>query len=292
LLLASELGHDDIVRRLLAAGASVNLPNGRGATALMFAASRGHAPVVQTLLRAGGEPALVSKHGNTALISAIVGEDMEVFRTVLPLVPVDVGPVGRTPLIMACERRQEEMVKMLLEAGADPNQHDGRGRPVLHYAIAPENPALVELLLSGGASASCIDASAGGRSALHIVANAFEVEAAVAIMQSLLDRGADPRWRDVKGRTPLHEMAMNGRCELAEVLLAWKADVNARDAEQCTPLMFAVKHMKVPMMDLLADNGADLDAVDSGFRTLEEIARRARGAEWARLVGEWIEDRR
>ena len=53
---------------LLQRGASVNLQNYDGLTALMAAAAQGHTSSVQVLLDAKADASLQTKHGHTALI--------------------------------------------------------------------------------------------------------------------------------------------------------------------------------------------------------------------------------
>jgi hypothetical protein len=55
-----------------------------------------------------------------------------------------------------------------------------------------------------------------------------------------LDAGADVNAKD-DGWTPLHIAALNGRKEVAELLIANDADVNAKDVANETPLDFAIK---------------------------------------------------
>ena len=49
------MGHLEVVRALIAAGADVNLPNKDGLTALILAAKKGHLEVVQVLIAAGAK---------------------------------------------------------------------------------------------------------------------------------------------------------------------------------------------------------------------------------------------
>ena len=60
------MGHIDVVKLLLARGASVDLQNSVGGTALMLAAESGNINTVWTLLRAGADPEARNEHGVTA----------------------------------------------------------------------------------------------------------------------------------------------------------------------------------------------------------------------------------
>lgn len=82
-------GHQNVVRTLLQAGANVEDHNENGHTPLMEAASAGHVPVAKTLLEHG---AGINTHSNEFKESA---------------------------LTLACYKGHLEMVRFLLEAGAD-----------------------------------------------------------------------------------------------------------------------------------------------------------------------------
>jgi ankyrin repeat protein len=74
-MFASEGGHADVGKLLVASGARVNAVATNGATALMFAAEGGHADVVKLLLAAGANVNAVAKNGDTALRLASRGDD-------------------------------------------------------------------------------------------------------------------------------------------------------------------------------------------------------------------------
>ena len=67
---AAGYGHLAMVRELLKRGASVDLPNSLGGTALMGAAFHGHLSIVLVLLQHSANPDLQALDGVTALMSA------------------------------------------------------------------------------------------------------------------------------------------------------------------------------------------------------------------------------
>ncbi len=70
LMIASNHGHDKIVKMLLAEGAKVDAKNNNGMTALMFASKNGHDKVVTMLLAEGAEVNAKGINGMTALAYA------------------------------------------------------------------------------------------------------------------------------------------------------------------------------------------------------------------------------
>lgn len=100
-LLAGAEGRLEILRLTLLHGADLKSTNRYGGTALIPACERGHVEVVKTLLQAGVDPNHVNKLGWTGLLEAILLSDG--------------GP------------RHQEIVRLLIDAGADVNLADADG---------------------------------------------------------------------------------------------------------------------------------------------------------------------
>jgi uncharacterized protein len=122
---ASALGDLETVRKLVAANPSaVNSFAADGFYPLGLAAFFGHRAIVEFLLKNGADVKMAAR--NSQEVTALHG---------------------------AVARRDVEIARMLLVAGADPNARQERGFVPLHDAAANGNVALVELLLKHGARA-------------------------------------------------------------------------------------------------------------------------------------------
>lgn len=97
-----------------------------GETALHIVVKRGDTRYTSYLLAKGANPNLKDNAGNTPLLVAIDRG----YTSLLPILIKGkanvnfVGDGGQTPLIKAVLRRDEEMIRALLEAGADPDRKD------------------------------------------------------------------------------------------------------------------------------------------------------------------------
>lgn len=80
-----------------------------------------------------------------------------------------------------------------------------------------------------------------------------------AIVQLLLDKGADPHAKDEQNDTALHQAAMTDARRSSRLLLTAGADPNAQNISGRTPLHFAVMQGNSNLALLLFDHGARLD---------------------------------
>lgn len=150
--------------------------------------------------------------------------------------------------------------KMLIAWGADVNQKNGLGNPIIHHAVSEGNQEIVELLIAKGA-----DVNAKGqfdRVALHYANKK-------GMAKILLEHGAIVDAPTNYGETPLHWAAqgINGfgkqvdLVEFADVLISHGADVNKKAGEgrsYKTPLNYAAESNNLPVAKLLLAHGADV----------------------------------
>lgn len=175
-----------------------------------------------------------------------------------------------TPLHHAARSGAAEVVRALLQAGADPNAWNmsfatdyGWGWTPLHPAAGSNpDPDVVRALIEAGAD---LDAPGGesyrqGNSPLHY--GAENPNPAVAAV--LLEAGADVNARSARGRTPLHEAAAGASDPaVIELLVEAGADVNALDADGYAPLHTAAYYNPRPeIVNALIAAGADVNARD------------------------------
>lgn len=85
-----------------------------------------------------------------------------------------------------------------------------------------------------------------------------------AVVQVLLDAGANPRYTGAKNVTLLH---MCPRADTAKVLIAAGADVHARERNQTTPLHACAEFDQPALAKVLVRAGARVDARDNCGRT-------------------------
>ncbi len=165
-----------------------------------------------------------------------------------------------TALHIAAGYGRVDIIRLLLQKGADIHAKDRYGVTPLHYAVLKkQHQALVELLRRG---ANVNDASFGGLTPLHLAAR---IDDTVAI-NILLSRGARLDAKSVIG-TPLHEAARWRRTSAAQLLLQKGASVSALDPQGGTPLHAAACNDALAVAQLLLQRRARVDARDRDGNT-------------------------
>jgi hypothetical protein len=95
------------------------------------------------------------------------------------------------------------------------------------------------------------------------------------VAELLLANKAEVDAKDNSGWTPLHAAAFNGHKEVAKLLLAHGADVNAKDSVGETPLGYAVLGCHRDVAELLLTNKAKVNSKDNlGFTPLDGALER------------------
>src|SRR6185436_15082167 len=157
LVLAAERGNLPEVRRLIAAGADVNWQDEKQDSAFLVAGARGHAEVVRLTLAAGANLKSTNRYGGTALIPACHYGHLETVKVLLATaIDVDhVNRLGWTALLEAVILGDGgpvhvEIVRLLLERGANPNIADREGVSPLAHAAGRRHAAMAKLIATAG----------------------------------------------------------------------------------------------------------------------------------------------
>ncbi|XP_023617739.1 ankyrin repeat domain-containing protein 26 isoform X7 [Myotis lucifugus] len=136
------------------------------------------------------------------------------------------------------------------------NDRDKMNRTALHLACANGHPGVVTLLADRKCLLNLCDNE--NRTAL-IKAVQSQEEECVTI---LLDHGADPNIMDIDGNTALHYAVLGQNIVIVEKLLSFKANIEARNKEDLTPLSLAQSENKEQMVEFLVNRGARIRTVD------------------------------
>ncbi|HEY6154223.1 MAG TPA: ankyrin repeat domain-containing protein [Candidatus Udaeobacter sp.] len=147
-------------RRLLDAGATVDLADKNGFTPVMAAAMHGDLEMFQLLLARSTnlQPEKPCTDGQDLLSFALDGGQPEIIKTVeqrLPMMP-DWTNSTRRALSRALQAGKNDEVRLLLSKNSTPPTPEGKNVPFLAYAIASSNVSLFNTLLNCGADPNTV----------------------------------------------------------------------------------------------------------------------------------------
>jgi uncharacterized protein len=178
-------------------------------------------------------------------------------------------PDGRTALISAAARGDLQVVKALVERGADVNVKDNKGYTALNHAIEARYDEVSEVLLNHPQ----LDPNARGRNGVTTLMSYVWRERKDAV-QKLLDRGADVNAQDNDGDAALHGAAQSGNVEIVDMLIAKGANLNLKNKQGGTPLMWAAVFGHEDAARRLLERGADPSLKDADGLTARDWAIR------------------
>ncbi|ORX45842.1 ankyrin [Hesseltinella vesiculosa] len=141
---------------------------------------------------------------------------------------------------------------------------DASGVTALHYAALGNHAACVKYLIDRGATVDFVGGQVAA-TALHWATRSGCLDAT----HWLIKEGADPLLTDENGYNALHLAVHSGNALLVMYLLMCdsKVDVDARDREQHTALMWAAYNGNDVCVDMLLKHGADIHAIDAARLT-------------------------
>ena len=178
----------------------------------------------------------------TSSVAELIDSGADVNSTADSCIDMEPSPRGVTLLMQASFRGDLDIVKLLLNKGANVNLKNSYGESALAWAARGRHPEIVDVLL---------------------------------------ERGGDVDTREESGRTPLMDAAGTGDLDVVTYLLGKGASVNAKDSNGTTPLMFAAggywwlhaRANRRRIFGLLVRHGADPAMKDRRGRTAETYAR-------------------
>jgi len=276
-------GYMDIAKLLLDSGANVNTPSMYGTTLLMnlviysrseavkflikesksldldamddmgmsalaYAVEYADNTTENLLLGAGANPKAKSKAPKIILMNACLNGDIDTVRTLIGSLPFDINEsltyiYGINALTYAAIKGHTEIIRFLLDAGADPNKHSVGVTP-LNSAAANNHIETVRILLNAGARFDVSDSEG-----LTALGHAMSIEVA----ELLLNAGAD-----IKDAS-LADAVAHGSIEFIQYLLEKGADLEKDNSDDLTPLMEAAKRGREDVVKLLIEYGVTID---------------------------------
>uniref|UniRef100_G1U7B7 Ankyrin repeat and SOCS box containing 2 n=1 Tax=Oryctolagus cuniculus TaxID=9986 RepID=G1U7B7_RABIT len=194
-------------------------------TALYLATCRGHLDCVLSLLQAGAEPDISNKS-------------------------------RETPLYKACERKNAEAVRILVQ----------------HNSVSRNDLEVMEILVGGGAKVE--SKTPCGITPLFVAAQSGQLDA----LRFLAKHGADINTQASDSASALYEACKNEHEEVVEFLLSQGADANRANKDGLLPLHMASKKGNYRIVQMLLPVTSRTRIRRDGIRSLHLAAERKHDA--------------
>jgi ankyrin repeat protein len=262
---------------------------------IVYAARHGHYGLAKFLLDMGADANAYDKYrDSTPLLYTAWNDDVKMAG----LLVTKGAKAGSTEWFHVCLRNRLEIAKMILEKGQDPNiRFTKMNTSPLLVAVSYNHPDMVKLLLEYGAdvyfvgekkqNALDIAREKGFSRIEQLLLNPrvkYNIKQVKQISQirllqavsrgkfeqvrALLDQGADINVKEKKsGQTPLISASFKQRKNLVQLLLDKGADVHARDINGETALMAAAAKGNTSIVKMLLEKGAHVNAEDRQKKT-------------------------
>lgn len=242
----------EIVRFLLENKAMINEIDNHDKNALFYIVDNNR-EMFQLLINAGANISQEAKDKTTLLINAAKNKNYEIIRYLLENganihAKDDLGYTAFQYLISPYNRN-EVLIDMFLEKGADINAGDVSGKSMMYYAIEREHLQKVKTLKDKGAKCDVYD-ERGYRPRVD------ERE----IIIYIVDNGANINSLDSRHDSYLCNAIYNNDLELAHYLVDNGIDVNTECYFEEPPLIKAIEDDNIVLVKFLVDNGADVNA--------------------------------
>ena len=247
LLFAARDGHTIIARQLLDAGAHIEDPSANETSPLVMAIMNDNIDLARLLIERGANVNSMDWYGQTPLWTAVDLRNKDLNSRTM------VHDVDRAPVF--------ELIEVLLDQGADPDARTREVPPLRRWDMGLGSLAWVDFT---GQTAFLRAALSGD----------------LAVMQLLLDHGADPHIPTFGGTTPLMAAAgvnwvfnqtfdegQDALLATVQLCVALGMDVNAENSMGLRAIHGAANRGSDAIIAYLFEQGADLQAQDHEGRT-------------------------
>ena len=168
----------------------------------------------------------------------------------------------QTPLHYASCMGHAEVVTALLELRANPMIADESGKNALHLAADIGNAKVVTALLKKmGTNGINICNPIDGCTALLYATDQSEQYNKYSIVEDLIKLKANVNATDKHNNTPLYNSAFDGDAESVKILIENGADIEGNPAHDTSPLRIATEWGRVEVLEVLLKNGAFVSEV-------------------------------
>ncbi|KAJ2690517.1 phosphate system positive regulatory protein pho81 [Coemansia sp. RSA 1285] len=204
-----------VLQAAVDAGCDANRPDYYGRRPLHYAAINGHDNCIEYLLGLGCETSAIDDDGNSPLEYAVINSNVGATKLLLQADTQVVKDSTDHPVLeLACEKGCEDIVHLLLEAGAEMIANMQGVHPI-HVAARSGYVGILRLLLNHGAPVDVVDKDLGWTPAFYAAS-----EGHADIVRILIEAGANVSAVDEVGHTPAYYASYEGHSTCANIIFS------------------------------------------------------------------------
>ncbi|KAH8672104.1 ankyrin repeat-containing domain protein [Tricladium varicosporioides] len=260
---AVDTGNPRVIKKLLDAGATIDISSRYDGSVLHRAIEKGNLDAIQLLIDYGHDLYAPSRFHGPPLSCSLLKNQIEVVALLVHNdVDVNVPAVGYfNPLNLACSHAGLETVHLLLDCGADFTLKLP-GCQALHNAAERGEIDMMQLLLDRGADINGPSAATYGTP----LKAAIQSHVAIAF-DFMISNGADINFKGSRSMYPVDQAIFSGNLVAAEKLIKSNAKFGDEALEQAVDY-----HSKEYLAKLLLDGGADPNADHERYGTILQFS--------------------
>lgn len=191
---------------------------------------------------------------------------------------------GNTPLHLAAEWNNPNMIIYLLNKGSNINAKNDNGETPFFSSMKGNSPTCIDALINYPNSNINIAARDFlGNCVLHTAVQWSSYEAATKVI-SLTDGTSLVEARNLSGKTALHIAASQGNLRFIKMLLGYGIDVNESDELGRSALVYAINGNKLEAIKYLLANGASAMQQDMYGQTPLHFAVQTKNVDCIRIL--------
>lgn len=258
-------------------------------TPILNAAREGNLDIVKLLLKKGIDVNCTNGNRVTPLFMAMAEGETTVAKFLIrrgARVDIVMPKVNISLLYIAAGDGSLDLTKLILKKlmkrGMSKNEkyrllnpYSFEKKTPLHYAVlmsmdkyrnyknrkGADYFAVVEYLIDNGADVNAV--STDNYTALHFMAKSTNF----AMAKLLIKKGADLNKKDKSGNTPIFYTIKKTNTQMLKLLIDNGADINIKNKFGYTPLVFAITKQNTPIAEMLINKGANIKVKDELKRT-------------------------
>jgi len=161
---------------------------------------------------------------------------------------------GDTPLMLACQANNVEMVDLLIKSGVDMEPQNEFGNTPLMFACQQNNVEIVNLLIQSEVNMEAKNTY--GETGFIVACKLGHLE----IVNLLIKSGANIESQNADGHTGFMIASDYGNCAMVELLIKSGVNMEAKNQYWQTGFMLACQNCNFEILDLLIKSGVNMEA--------------------------------